>query len=175
MQVVSSNARPARDRLAAPVKAVSLILLCLPLVACVRNGELTSDITQAFELAFSTDDIEACMALIADDAQVLPEYGPAVTDRASIEKFFKDQMGPVIAFDTTSEMSLVRGDLAIEQGQFKVRDVRRGSNVELGKYLHVWKKQRGEWKLFRIIYNADVAPKGEVSVEPAEPEGMAAA
>ncbi len=40
-------------------------------------------------------------------------------------------------------MSLIRNDIAIEQGHYRVRDVRRGSDVEEGKYLHVW-RNRGQ-------------------------------
>jgi hypothetical protein len=42
--------------------------------------------------------------------------------------------------------------------------------VEEGKYIHVWRKVNGEWKIFRLIYNTDVAPVADVSVAPA-PEG----
>jgi hypothetical protein len=42
--------------------------------------------------------------------------------------------------------------------------LRRGVDIELGKYLHVWRNVNGDWKLYRIIYNTDVAPRAEVSV-----------
>ena len=77
-------------------------------------------------------------------------------------------MTPVASFNTDTKMTLVRRDLAIEQGIYSVRDLRRGSEVEMGKYLHVWRKAGGDWKLFRIIYNTDVAPSTEVSIAPAQ-------
>ena len=49
-------------------------------------------------------------------------------------------MTPKVAYDTDTEMTLVRGDLAVEQGRYRVRNVRRGSDVEEGKYLHVWRR-----------------------------------
>jgi ketosteroid isomerase-like protein len=48
--------------------------------------------------------------------------------------------------------------------------VRRGSDVEEGKYLHVWRRVGNGWKLYRMIYNTDVEPRTEVSVEPARQE-----
>jgi hypothetical protein len=30
--------------------------------------------------------------------------------------------------------------------------------------VHVWRRQGGEWKLYRMIYNTDVAPDAQVSV-----------
>jgi len=144
--------------------------ICLTLSACSAEKNLPSAVTSAFEQAFSRDDLQACIALFAEDAQVLPEHGPAVVGKAAIEQFLKDQMTPVTTFNTETEMTMVRRDLAIEQGLYRVRDVRRGSDVEEGKYLHVWRKVNGQWKIFRMIYNTDVAAPTEVSVAPA-PEG----
>lgn len=146
------------------------IVIGLSLSACSEEKSLPSSVTTAFELAFSKDDLPGTMALFAEDAQVLPEHGPIVVGRAAIEQFMKDQMTPVTTFNTETDMSIVRRDLAVEQGTYRVRDVRRGSDVEEGKYIHVWRKVNGEWKIYRIIYNTDVAPVTDVSVEPA-PEG----
>jgi ketosteroid isomerase-like protein len=151
-------------------KIVSVTIVSLPLLSCARNEELPSEVIHAFELAFNKDDIAACMQLFTEDAQVLPEHGEVIADHAGIEKFLKDSMTWSISFNTLTDMTLVRGDLAIEQGQFKYRDIRRGSDIEWGKYLHVWRKVRGDWKLYRIIYNADEAPAVEVSVEPVTSE-----
>lgn len=140
----------------------------LLLMACARNDTLPREVTGAFEQAFNRDDIEACVDLFADDAQILPQQGPIVSGRDGIEQFLRNQMTPVVSFNTETDMSLVRGDLGVEQGHYKVRDVRRGSDVELGKYVHVWRKNDGDWKLYRIIYNTDVAPHTEVSIAPAE-------
>jgi ketosteroid isomerase-like protein len=145
-------------------------VICLSLSACSQDKRLPAAVTSAFEQAFTRDDLAATIALFAEDAQVLPEHAPAVVGRPAIEQFLKDQMTPVTTFNTETQMTIVRRDLAVEQGLYRVRDVRRGSDVEEGKYVHVWRKVNGEWKIFRMIYNTDVAPDTDVSVEPA-PEG----
>ena len=139
-------------------------LLCLAVTGCARDDTLPRSVVQAFEQAFNKDDIAACVALFTEDAQILPEHGPIVSGREGIKQFLKDQMTPVVMFDTSDDMTLVREDLAIEQGTYRVRDLRRGVDIELGKYLHVWRNVNGDWKLYRIIYNTDVAPRAEVSV-----------
>lgn len=139
-------------------------LLCLAVAGCARQETLPRSVIQAFEQAFNRDDIAACVALFTEDAQILPQHGPIVSGRDGIEQFLKDQMTPVVSFNTQTDMTLVRQDIAIEQGQYRVRDLRRGADIELGKYLHVWRKVDGDWKLYRIIYNTDVAPQAEVSV-----------
>ena len=147
------------------------VLCAAALLGCSRSGTLPADVTSAYEQAFTKHDLAACVALFTDDAQILPQHGPAVAGRQEIEAYLKDNMTPVVAFDTDTEMTLVRGDLAVEQGRYRVRNVRRGSDIEEGKYVHVWRRVQGDWKLYRMIFNTDVEPRTEVAIEPAREEG----
>jgi ketosteroid isomerase-like protein len=156
------------------VKAGTLtacVLCAASIVGCARDDTLPGDVTAALEQAFSRHDVAASVALFTDDAQILPQHGPAIRGRQEIENYFKDSMAPMFTYDTDTEMTLVRGDLGIEQGRYRVRNVRRGSDVEEGKYLHVWRREGSDWKLFRIIYNTDVEARTQVSIEPAREEG----
>jgi uncharacterized protein (TIGR02246 family) len=147
------------------------ILCGAAMLGCSRTDTLPAGVTSALEQAFTRHDLAACVALFTDDAQILPQHGPALRGRQEIEEYFKDSMTPRVTYDTDTEMTLVRGDLAVEQGRYVVRNVRRGSDVEEGKYLHVWRRVGNDWKLYRVIYNTDVEPRTEVSVEPAREEG----
>ena len=148
------------------------VLCAASILGCSRSADtLPADVTGALEQAFSRHDVAASAALFTDDAEILPQHGGAIRGRQEIENYFKDSMAPMFTYDTDTEMTLVRGDLGIEQGRYRVRNVRRGSDVEEGKYLHVWRRQGGDWKLYRIIYNTDFEPRTEVSVEPAREEG----
>lgn len=144
-------------------------VLSVTLAGCGRGSDaLPKSVVQSFEQAFNADDLDACVALFDEDAQILPERGPAVSGRDGIAAFLKDQMTPVVSFNTEADMSLVRNDIAIEQGHYRVRDVRRGSDIEEGKYLHVWRNRGEGWKLYRVMYNTDVAPPAAVSVAQAD-------
>jgi uncharacterized protein (TIGR02246 family) len=144
-------------------------VLSVTLGGCgTRSEVLPKSVVQAFEQAFNADDLDACLALFDDDAQILPERGPAVSGRDGIEQFLKDQMTPVVSFNTEADMSMIRADIAIEQGHYRVRDVRRGSDVEEGKYMHVWRNRGTGWKLYRVMYNTDVAAPTAVSIAQAE-------
>ncbi len=132
---------------------------------CTARGEsLPKSVEQAYEQAFNRDDLDATLALFDDEAQILPERGPAIAGREGISEFLKDQMTPVVSFNTEADMSLVRSDIAIEQGHYRVRDVRRGSDVEEGKYLHVWRNRGDGWKLYRVMYSTDMATPTTVSI-----------
>ena len=139
-------------------------LLSLLLAGCGQRDELPGSVTGAFEQAFNRDNLDAAVALFTDDAQILPEHGPVVTGREGITQFLKDQMTPVVSFNTETDMTLVRGDIGLEQGHYRVRDLRRGSDIEEGKYIHVWRKVGGDWKLYRMIYNTDISREAEVSI-----------
>lgn len=144
-------------------------VLSVTLGGCGTGSEvLPKSVVQSFEQAFNADDLDACLALFDEDAQILPERGPAVSGREGIAAFLKDQMTPVVSFNTEADMSLIRNDIAIEQGHYLVRDVRRGSDIEAGKYMHVWRNRGAGWKLYRVMYNTDVAQPTAVSVAQAE-------
>jgi ketosteroid isomerase-like protein len=139
-------------------------------LGCSRSNTLPAATTSAFEQAFTKHDLAACLALFTNDAQILPQHGPVISGSTEIEAFLKDNMTPVTSFDTETQMTLVDGDLGVEQGAYRVRDVRRGSDVEMGKYVHVWRRQGGEWKLHRIIYNTNVEPRADIAIESADDE-----
>jgi ketosteroid isomerase-like protein len=150
---------------------VACMLCVAAICGCSRNDTLPADVTSALEQAITSHDLAATVAVFADDAQILPQHGPAVRGREEIEAYFRDTITPKVAYDTDAEMTLVSGDLGVEQGRYWIRNVRRGSDVEEGKYLHVWRRIGNDWKLYRMIYNTDVEPRTEVSIEPAREEG----
>src|SRR5262245_5978722 len=119
------------------MKTIGLLCLmfCMVLLAACGQSTLPRETVQAFESAFNRDDVDGCLALFTDDAQILPQNGPVVTGKANIGEFLREQMTPVASFNTEADLSLVRGDLAIEQGHYRVRNVRRGSDIEEGKYM----------------------------------------
>ncbi len=144
---------------------VSTALLAIALTACaVRDTTLPNDVTNALASAFTRGDIEACAALYTDDAAILSENAHSVRGKKAIRAFFKDQVARDILFSTDSEVSLVQGDLAMDQGTYRVRDTRRGMDVEYGEYLNVWRLIDGQWRVFRSMYNVTMAPEAGVSV-----------
>lgn len=148
-----------------------ICILCVAATCgCARTTTLPGDVTSALEQAITNHDLKASVAVFADDAQILPQHGPVVRGHQEIEAYLQDTITPNAQYDTDTEMTLVSGDLAVEQGRYRIRNVRRGSDVEEGKYLNVWRLVGSNWKLYRMIYNTDVEPRTEVSVEPAREE-----
>lgn len=147
--------------------AASLLSLSsLSLAACGAQKEspLPHGVTTALESAFNRGDIQACADVYADDAEIIAEDTPAVRGRLAIERFFNEQVAREISFDTESLISVVSGNVAFEQGTYRVRNVVQGVDVEYGDYLNVWRKTNGTWKAYRSMYNVTMSPNATVSV-----------
>ena len=145
--------------------ATSLSLSTLSLIGCAQHeNRLPASVTTALEAAFNRGDIQGCVDLYADDAEIIAEDAPAVRGKLAIQSFFNEQVSREIAFDTDSSVSIVSGNIAIEQGTYRVRNVARGVDVEYGDYLNVWRKTNGKWKAYRSMYNVTMSPNAAVSI-----------
>ena len=140
----------------------------LALAGCVSHDEqqLPSNVTTALEMAFNKGDIQACADLYTDDAEIISDRNNPVIGRKAIGEFFKQQVSRDLLFDTDAKVTVVSGNVAMEQGTYKVRNVVQGVDVELGDYLNVWRKTNGHWKAFRSMYNITRSPGALVSVQP---------
>ena len=136
-------------------------------VGCATNeSTLPNDITTALASAFTRGDVTACADLYSEDAEIISDVAHPVRGKEAITAFFKDQVARDILFSTDSSVSVVRGDLAMDQGTYRVRNVNRGIDVEYGQYLNVWRFEQGQWRVFRSMYNVTMAPRAAVSVGP---------
>ena len=64
------------------------------MLGCSRSETLPAGVTGALEQAITRHDLAASVALFADDAQILPQHGPAIRGRQEIEAYLKDSMTP---------------------------------------------------------------------------------
>jgi ketosteroid isomerase-like protein len=154
-----------RPSLAALVAVLSWVLA----VGCSRAAD-SVPATPALDLAALRAEIEAKNARFTDahttgdsatidqmfttDARVLPPGGEAVIGRAAIARLTQEYFeSGVSEFTETTVDFYASGDLLIDQGNYtmvygepKVREV--------GKYLNVWKREGGEWRIYSNIWNA---------------------
>src|SRR5262245_2732763 len=150
------------------MKALAIVfgLVSCGVVACSNHSskELPSSVTRSFEEAVATDNPDNVAALFTDDAEILTQERPVVKGKQEIKQYMADQMNSVMMFDTTTEMTMVRGDVALETGTYKFRDTRRGADIEYGKYMTVWRKEHDQWKIFRAMLNTDEPTETKVTV-----------
>lgn len=149
--------------------ALALPAAALLLAGCATHDndvQLPSAVTNALEMAFNKGDIQACADLYTDDAEIISDHNQSVVGRKAINEFFKQQVSTDLLFDTDTRISVVSGNVAMEQGTYKVRNVQTGVDVEFGDYLNVWRKTDGRWKAYRSMYNVTRSPGALVSAQP---------
>jgi ketosteroid isomerase-like protein len=100
-------------------------------------------------------------ALYTDDAVLMPPNQPRMTG-ASIRGFFAGMwvINPTMVLATDRVVASDAGDVAVEEGSFKLSYAGAdGKPIEdTGKYLVIWRKTDGGWKVVRDIFNTDLPP-----------------
>jgi uncharacterized protein (TIGR02246 family) len=126
------------------------------LSAIIANNE-------RFMRAFEQADADAIAALYTTDARLLPPNQPMLAGTDAIKQFWQGMLRLNIKQPRleTVELAEQRNDLACELGRysFTIPLPDGGSATDTGKYLVVWKREDGEWKLHLDIWNTN-APAG---------------
>lgn len=104
-------------------------------------------------------DASGIAQLYADDAIVLPQGLPAFGGRDAIVKWWTTDMAtPGYNLKSRTDQLIVAesGDVAVERGIYRYRaTLPKGPVERRGKYITVWRKVGGEWKVAFDIYNLD--------------------
>jgi ketosteroid isomerase-like protein/mannose-6-phosphate isomerase-like protein (cupin superfamily) len=112
-----------------------------------------------FATAFGRGDAEAVARMYTEDGKLFPPNSPIVAGRAAIARFWKAAMGAGIKRVTleTAEVASL-GVTAAETG---VARLFGDNNVVLddGKYVVIWQRIEGRWKLHRDCWNSSRQPQ----------------
>ena len=115
----------------------------------------------AFEAAHLRGDAAALASQYTEGAQLLWEDRPIISGRKNIEaEWAKDMGGPGRKAKLTTLEVEQSGDLAYETGKFLVT-APDGKIVYDGKYICIWKRENGRWKIHRDMGNRN-APAAAV-------------
>jgi len=136
--------------------AASLLPACAAEQPDAARAAIAGNV-QRFVEAFNRGDAAAIAALYTDDALVRLQGAPETSGRAQIIAFWQHGVGPgkQLKLDTT-ELS-VGGNFAYEVGHATVTAA-DGSVEADQKYLVVWKKDTGGWRLHRDFANGPPPP-----------------
>jgi uncharacterized protein (TIGR02246 family) len=98
-------------------------------------------------------DLENMLAMYSDDASVLPPSGESLYGRSAYYPFW-EQMIKNVGFAnvqyTIEKLEPLAEDTIAEMTRFQV-DI--AGKPTQGKYVVIWKKQQGQWKLHIDIFN----------------------
>ncbi len=114
-------------------------------------------VENAWAVAINAKDMNALMALYADDAVSMPDGEPMLKGKAAIQKkqeadFAKPAMFSSIGFETMDVYA--QGDVVTEVGKTMYKDA-AGKTTGGGKYIAVFEKRDGKYLCIREIYNKD--------------------
>lgn len=142
----------------------------LAFTACQQTAETPTDTAQvkteiqalenAWAEALNTQDLDALMALYADDAVSMPDNAPILDGKAAIRKQQEQEFASTRAGRTYSfEVLDIYGDgkTVTETGKSTYKDA-SGKVTGTGKYMVVWEKQGDKYLCVREIYNDDAPP-----------------
>lgn len=135
---------------------IAFVAVSLLHATAVRSDETRESIettNRAFAAAFLRGDADAVAGLYTVDARLIPPGAEVVSGRPAIAAFWKGaiEAGLTDIVLETQELESV-GDLAYEVGSVKL--VAPDGGVSRDRYLVVWKRENGKWRLHRDIWNS---------------------
>jgi len=122
-------------------------------------------LNKAFLATVAAHDTDKIVSFYADDAHVLPPGMPRADGHDAIRNVWVGFMRtPGLELNTTSNAPLITeaGDMIIDVGSYamKMNDAKGKPMEEVGKYVTIFKKVNGEWKIVVDMFNADKATPG---------------
>lgn len=113
----------------------------------------------AFVTAFNQGDAKAVAAVYTAHGQILAGGSEPVKGRAAITKFIQGVFDEGVSSVTLTTLEVVgQGRYATEVGSYVMKD-KAGKELDHGKYVELWRQEKGAWLLHWDIFNTSVAPK----------------
>jgi uncharacterized protein (TIGR02246 family) len=115
---------------------------------------------EGFVAAFGRGDTAGLAALYTENGQVLPPNSDFVTGKEAIQAFWQAVMGMGIKGARLETVEVEgHGDTAVEVGKYTLLGG-EGQQLDQGKYIVIWKQEKGQWKLYRDIFNSSMPAPG---------------
>jgi uncharacterized protein (TIGR02246 family) len=123
---------------------------------------------QQYEAAFNAKDVARLLAFHSLEAVFMPPNEPIRRGREAIEAFYRDLLAQG-ATELVIESKDIggHGPLAYESGTYSLnrRPARGPHTRDRGKYIFIWRRADGEWRIAYTIWSSDLP--GRVTIGPA--------
>lgn len=134
---------------------LALITLCAFSTASAGEAEKQlREASKAWEAAFNAKDGRGVAATYTDDAILLPPNSDFLQGRDSIAKLWSDLVA-ICSGSLSIREIFVDGDLACVIGTYELLDT-KGDEMDRGKYIEMWTRADGKWKIHRDIWNSSL-------------------
>ena len=109
-----------------------------------------------FMEAFNAEDADALATLFAEDGVMLPPNAAAIFGRDAIRASHLEEFASAdVAIELEDLEITVEGDLGYKAGRYRVRTT-DDQLIDRGKYIEIWRKVDGQWKIHRDIWNSSM-------------------
>jgi len=109
----------------------------------------------AFADIMNSYDPDKLAAMLTDNARLLRPNAPAVEGKQAILDYYSGVVAAELNYDLKPTTAVMLGDVAVAEGTYRVVDTRTDTEVEVGKYMAVWVREDGIWKIAREMSNTD--------------------
>jgi ketosteroid isomerase-like protein len=148
-------------------RVTAACIVCAAISAVAAGQQTTSPSTegaktaiaagnQAFGTAVEKGDAAAIAALYSTNAEAFPPNSDVVRGPAAIQKMWQGVLDSGVAgADLNTTEARAEGNLAYEVGTYAMK-AKDGKVLDKGKYVVVWTKDGGAWKIHRDIWNTSM-------------------
>jgi len=156
-----------------PVKILSIVSAFLLILSSCTQGPVDvkteiQDANKAFVEAFNNQDAAALAQAYTTDAKVFPPNSDVIQGTEGIEALWSGAFNMGIKKASLETVKAdAYGDTAIEEGKYTLY-IDDETVADQGKYIVIWKKIEGVWKLNCDIWNTSLPlppPEAEDSPE----------
>ena len=137
------------------VLAFLLFAITLSCEVMHAQKDVSSEIMEAnenFMKLFEAGDVDAFITVYTDDARLLPPGSPVLTGSKNIKALWQGMMDSGVIPKLKTISAVRYGKIAVEEGEVEI--LVGDEVVDRLKYMVVWKKVKGDWKLYQDIWNS---------------------
>lgn len=111
---------------------------------------------EKFMDTFAKGDAAGVASLYTEDGMLLPAGMESIKGKQGVEHFWQGVMGMGIKQVRLDTIEIDQGEnMTAELGNYTLSG-EDGKPVDKGKYIVVWKKEGGEWRLHKDIWNTSL-------------------
>lgn len=122
----------------------------------LADEEQIQKAAENFSAAYVRGDYKTMLTHYVDDAVLMPPGQDMIYGKEAIYKFWtRDTAYHQVFHKTKSDKLEIKGTVAFDNGYWYSESVYNGKSRPLasGKYLIIWRKENGEWKMYHDIWN----------------------
>jgi uncharacterized protein (TIGR02246 family) len=120
-----------------------------------REGTEITALAKEFENALNAGDVEGIAALYADDCRLLPPNAEMTQGKEAVRAIFGGMIAAGLKGTLDTVEAVVTGKVGYRVGRYELKSP-DGVVADQGKYIEIWRKIDGEWKIVNDIWNSDL-------------------